>query len=110
MSLRFVGPALVAAIAAATPSLVAAADIDLVKGRLVHQDSTSIQAVAATNHTARRIGQLEVECGFYRGAVFLAPGDGVADNIAPGQTAYLDVYSHNSEGSDTVECRVVSSE
>jgi hypothetical protein len=85
-----------------------AADVNLAKGQLTHDGSYSTQVVAAKNNTGDTIQQIWVECGFFRKGTLLGAGTGYAKNISPGQTAYVEVLSNHTEGSDNADCRVQS--
>jgi hypothetical protein len=85
-----------------------AADVDLAKGQLTHDGSYTTQVVATKNNTGDVIQMLWVECGFFRKGMLLGAGKGYAENVKPGQTAYIEVASNHTEGSDNADCRVQS--
>jgi hypothetical protein len=85
-----------------------AADVNLAKGQLTHDGSYSTQVVAAKNNTGDTIQQIWLECGFFRKGILLGAGTGYAKNVDPGQTAYVEVVSNHTEGSDNADCRVQS--
>jgi hypothetical protein len=83
-----------------------AADVDLAKGRLTHTGSYSSQTVAATNNTGTIVQAIKIECGFFRQGALLAAGMGIAQNVQPRQTAYVEVIANHAEGADNADCRV----
>jgi hypothetical protein len=87
-----------------------AADVSLAKGQLTHDGSYSTQVVATKNNTSNTIQMIWVECGFFRKGILLGAGTGYAKNVDPGQTAYVEVVSNHTEGSDNADCRVQSIE
>jgi hypothetical protein len=87
-----------------------AADVNLSKGQLTHDGSYSTQIVAAKNDTGDTLQEIWIECGFFRRGALVGAGTGYAKNVHPGQTAYVEVLSNHTEGSDTADCRVQSIE
>jgi len=87
-----------------------AADVSLAKGQLTHDGSYSTQVVAIKNNTGDTIQMIWLECGFFRKGILLGAGTGYAKNVDPGQTAYVEVVSNHTEGSDNADCRVQSVE
>ena len=87
-------------------------DVTLTLGKFSVIGKTAIQYLAAKNNGSKTIPILRVECGFLKGAELLAIGnilDETSSNVAPGQTAYLQVGSNNpaAVATDHVDCRVV---
>ena len=84
------------------------ASVNLAKGQLTHDGSYSTQVVAAKNNTGDTIQEIWLECGFFRKGILLGAGTGIAKNVDPGQTAYVEVVANHTEGSDDADCRVQS--
>lgn len=89
-----------------TGSAAKAADVDLVKGQLITHGTYAKQVLAAKNNGGP-ISRLELKCGFFHGTALLDVGSGFSDNIAAGQTVYVEVVATNAGDADRTDCRVV---
>src|SRR6266852_5497610 len=90
-------------------SAAIAADVDIAKGQLTHDGSYSTKTLATKNNTGDTIDMLWVECGFFRKGVLLGAAPGYAENVKPGQTAYIQVPADHTEGADSADSRLRSS-
>ncbi len=100
-------------IALATPIMAGENDVTLTLGKFSIVGKRALQYVTAKNNGSEMIPLLRIECGFLKGTELLALGnvlDETSSNVAPGQTAYLQVGANNSDsvGADHVDCRVVT--
>jgi hypothetical protein len=87
-----------------------AAEVDITKGQLTHDGPYSTQIVGAKNNTNETIQTLWVECGFFRKGALLGAGAGYAENLTPAQSAYIEVAANHTEGADSADCRLRSTE
>jgi hypothetical protein len=83
-----------------------AADVEITKGRLFEYSSTTTQVVSATNNTGSTIDRISIECGFFQKGVLLAAEHNHVDNVQPGQTVYVEIFSFHAQGADQADCRV----
>ena len=108
MKARIVWP-LVATLAL-LPVWADAGGFDLKTGQLTHDGSWSTQVVAVTNRSGLAVQLITVECGFLRNDTLLAAGIGISQNVAPDQTAYIEVPGENAGTANRADCRVNSVE
>jgi len=84
-----------------------AAEVDIAHGQLKHAAGTvwSTQVIAAKNN-GQPIKTLTIECGFFQGDRLLAAGRENADNVAAGQTVYIEIIGVDAASADRTDCRV----
>jgi hypothetical protein len=82
-------------------------DIDISNGPLTNSylmDYSSRLVVAKNN--GHPLSYLTVECGFYEDNRVLASSSGIAQNIAAGQTVYINVMVFNAKNANRTDCRI----
>jgi hypothetical protein len=82
-----------------------AAEVDIAYGQLRIEPPYSTQVIAAKNNSASLIKRLRIECGFFKNGQLMAAHDNFTDNIAAGQTAYVEIVVMVSP-IDSANCRV----
>jgi len=102
--MRLVG--LIGIIIVVAAQVAFAADLEMSYGQLSSGEGIAIQVIGIKNNGAP-IKSVEIECGFFQGTHLLAATNKYADNIASGQTAYVEVRAYNANGANRAECRIV---
>jgi hypothetical protein len=82
-----------------------AAEVDITYGQLRIDALHSTQVIAAKNNSTSLIKRLKIECGFFKSGQLMAAHDNCTDNVAVGQTAYLEIFVMVSP-IDSTNCRV----
>jgi hypothetical protein len=96
---------LVAIFSIVTITAAIAADVDLSKGRIIHEYGRTKQALSLKNNTARPLNEVWVECGFFRNEELVGRGIASFRNVLPGQMAYDEATSASDDVTRT-DCRI----
>jgi hypothetical protein len=82
-----------------------AAEIDIAYGQLRIELPYSTQVIAVKNNSPSLIKRLRVECGFFKNGQLMAAHDNFTDNLASGQTGYVEIFVMVSPV-DSTKCRI----
>jgi hypothetical protein len=104
---------LMIAVAAAVISLAAtqakADGLELIKGRVTHENGYTRIVLGLKNNTDHVIKVASVECGFFQNSELASNGNAFFIDVQPGQTAYSDVLV-SEEKVTRIDCRLLSGE
>jgi hypothetical protein len=85
--------------------LAAAADFDLVRGKVTHEYGHTKIALAIKNNTGKTVSLVNVNCGFYVGNELIDTGGAQFLNVTPNQVAY-DTAIGDDENVTRIDCRI----
>ena len=95
-------------IAAAVISLAAtqakADGLDLIRGRVTHENGNTLIVLGLKNNTDHVIKAAWAECGFFQNSELVSSWDAFFTNVQPGQTAYSDAVG--SGKATRIDCRI----
>lgn len=91
-------------IAAVTFGSAAAADFDLVRGKVTHEHKHTSIALAIKNNTGKTVSMVNVNC-VYVGNELVDTGGAVFLNVTPGQVGY-DTAIGSDENIPRIDCRI----
>jgi opacity protein-like surface antigen len=96
---------LATAMVAALVAPAAAADVDLIRGKVRHENGFTRITLGIKNNTPAMITSASVERGFYRGDELVDSGSETVFNPKPDQIGYGDALG---EGEDIthIDCRI----
>lgn len=83
-----------------------AQSIKIEQAPLKNWNNYSTQTLAIINSSEFYLVSAEIECGFFRENQLLDAERNIAHEIAPGQTAYINVISSDAPGATRSECRL----
>lgn len=81
--------------------------VSIKQAPLKNWNNYSTQTVAVINSSDIYLVSAEIECGFFRENQLLDAQSNFANEIAPGQTSYINVISSDAPGATRSECRVL---
>jgi hypothetical protein len=79
-------------------------DIDLIKGKLTHDDGYTTQLLTVKNNMPVALRSIFVECGFFYNDELIGSGTSWFQNVLPGQKAYDTMTQHVV--ANRTDCRI----